>query len=407
MNGPPKIVVFGIVAALVACGGRTNLNDDRGDSETAVDSSRPGRDSAIGDTGIGPRDTDVRPAGECRLGETFWIYEDRGAVRYPALARRGGDAMIVFTRIVDSAASVYVLPITPSGNPVAAAVRVGRGEGGTIVPYTLGWGEPGFTVAFRADGGFLGSARMDVRASDVSVSLDGAPNRSLRPLLVLGERLAVNGWETDTGPVGFLQDLTTRMSVELTLPGFGAVGALVDDPDRFVVAGHDGASGIVEERDREGRLHRTESLELTSETFPVGTQGVELIDHHPGAFVVYGGTIRALWDGIIAARLDTQSADWFLGDTLLHDLDAAYEGEDGWLGMAVGVLDRGHAVRVLALHQSGVTSELTVAESLDIDFEPHPAILDQGPGAISFLVVWAENREGFGTLRGAHVTCGV
>jgi len=404
---PELVAPFALL--LAACGARSSLDvgrDGGAPTATPTDAGRPptGRDAGRPPVGVdaGP----PPPPGDCELGMVFDIVEGPGTFERPALARgEGRDAMLVFTdSIGGDETTMWALPITPNGNPRGGRVFIGEGEGGTVVPYTLAWSEPGFTTAYRGRDG-LDSARMDPLAERVLTSSEPAPIDRVRPLVVLGERFSVRGWTAAGDGTGQLDLGVGSPGIELDFSGVDMVGALGPGPDRFRVASHDGSQGYIEEYDGMGRLVGTEVLGLPPSMFPVGTGGVHVVDNHPDAVVLWGGTIRALFDGILWARLEGAEADWFIADTNLFHTDAAYDDQTGWLGMASAVGVGEGRILFHGLHASGATSELVLAEGLPLDSAPDPAILDVGPGEPSFLVVWPIPTFD-GSLRGAHVRCG-
>ena len=174
---PELVAPFALL--LAACGARSSLDvgrDGGAPTATPTDAGRPptGRDAGRPPVGVdaGP----PPPPGDCELGMVFDIVEGPGTFERPALARgEGRDAMLVFTdSIGGDETTMWALPITPNGNPRGGRVFIGEGEGGTVVPYTLAWSEPGFTTAYRGRDG-LDSARMDPLAERVLTSSEPAP----------------------------------------------------------------------------------------------------------------------------------------------------------------------------------------------------------------------------------------
>lgn len=405
-GGARTIALLALI--LVGCGSRSALEVglDAGarPPTPGVDSGRPPlrRDAGRPPVGV---DAGRPPPGDCELGMIFDVVEGPGRFERPALARgEGRDAMLVFTERDGIEPSMWALPITPSGNPRAVPVRISEGEGGTVVPYTIGRLEAGFTTVY-VRGGSLGGARMDPLAESVEASVERIPVGTVRPMLVLGERFAARGWTEARMGSGLLDLLAGSGSVPLSFPGVDMVGALGPGPDRLRVASHDGAQGYLEAYDAtDGSLVGTEVIGLPPASFPVATGGIHIVDNHPDALVLWGGTVRALFDGILYARLAGAETNWLLAETNLLHTDAAYDERTGWLGMASAVQVRDASIYFHGLHASGATEELLVAEGVAIDGPPDPAILDVGPGEPAFLIVWPDSERG-GSLRGAHIRC--
>ncbi|MGF1466700.1 MAG: hypothetical protein ACFCGT_11255 [Sandaracinaceae bacterium] len=349
--------------------------------------------------------------GECFASSPFTI-EPRapGRLRLPALARADDEVLVVTTRETDDSSTVVARPLTPVGAVDGDSVTLGAGRGGTVVPFTLGWTEPGFTVAYQDDAATLAAGRLSLDGTLVGASSTGRASSSVRPLLVFTPSLAVNGWVDGGVPSAFVVRLPGGEPVDLDLPGVGMDGAQdTEAPDAFRVVSV-GATGVVVQRwSIAGEALSREDVPLRwTGTFPTAVHRAVLLDDEPSALAVFAGTVRALDDGIVEARVDAADGDWFFGDSTLWSGDAAVDPRTRWLGLAVAVLDWGGpetGVRFLGLHPRGDTINVPVSGPVEVAGPIEVAIVDTGLASPSFLVVWVENAAAGGRVRAATIGC--
>ena len=77
---------------------------------------------------------DSGPDAVCVAGDMFTLVSAAGPLAWPALARRGDAAMLIFTagEVGTMGVEVRALPITPLGEPRGMDLPVHRGYAGTI-----------------------------------------------------------------------------------------------------------------------------------------------------------------------------------------------------------------------------------------------------------------------------------
>jgi len=328
------------------------------------------------------------PPPPCVPGSVRTVVETEAAPRHLAIAANGDDALAAFTIGDGPASRVVAIPMSADGTP-RGEHELGEGSGATLVPYTLGREEPGFTLVYRSAVGTAVGARFDVRAETVGVGDTGAPNDAVRPVLVIGESLVMNLWESD-GWAGFVQDVPDGPQVDLRVAGDDLVGAVAGALIR--VASHDGASVLVGRYDASGRVDEARR----PSDFAV--RGVEIFDADRRALVHWGTREVELARGDEAVR--------FEADGEVEALDADYDPRSGWTVLVVGVRAGDARDLVwLASHSSGARDVQILARDVSVD-ELSPRITSvRGSGVGTFLIAWPEHASGAGAIRALTASC--
>lgn len=338
---------------------------------------------------------DPPPSGDCRVTHLRTVLSWPDPVRYPTLARRGGDAMLVFSgEATRTGSTLFAMTIAPSGDLLTMPEPLVEGT----APSVTDSGGGGYLLAFLDPAGRVGLAELGPRGGLVA-----------RPMIA-----------TDRGvPRPAVLDFDGARLLAYEAAGSGATVAIFDgrvtdlDGARPVAARADGGGAHIARVT--GDVARVDTFDASGERL----RGWRVADDGWRAYVAAptlgpGNTVAVLQQEASTgrARVGLQVGDartsFRRNDSTPVELAATFDPARGvlWSISSFTVDGAGGDVHVHGYDGGGIRFTEALAENLPFRGQPpHVAILPTGARDPGVLMIWTDNRGTGGSVEGALVSC--
>lgn len=398
-------VVIAAVALAFGCGARTALDlssdaaaGDPADAGRGRDSGRPR------DAGPRPPTPDAGPGAVCEVGPRLELPSFAPNVQYPALARRGDAAMLIFTgSIPGDSQQVFALPITPTGELRGMPQLVHRGFGGTIHRFRSAPSADAFWVIHRdeAGAGLIGAVVSESGIAS-SAPLGSVSTDTLRPAVAASESIAVRGFRQIGAPVVqfdlFAPPLTGRPSSVIMEGSHVSAALAYGDPSTAFLASNAPEGVRVLHADAFGMILE-ERIAIDN---GASANGVAVLEA-PAAPAVTVGNDFGTGYPLVRFGLPEGTVDSPILGAVPGDFGAAW---DRWTVAAVATReDDGEHIRFASVAPGATTPAALLDLSGPLGGDHHPAVLATGDPTWTFLVVWERIADASSGVDGVLVHC--